>query len=43
MAANTVENSSVFSLIQMHQVTKGMQAVKLCFKKIFQFLTGSAG
>jgi len=44
---NTFENSSVFSLIQMHwlvvAVSKGMQAVKLCTNKILQFLTGDAG
>ena len=43
---NTFENSSVFSLIQMHclvvAVSKGMWAVKLCTNKILQFLTGDA-
>ena len=39
---NTVEdNSSIFCLIQMHIVSKGMRAVRVCIKKIVQFLTGS--
>ena len=45
MACNTVENSSVFSLIRMRwfAVSKDTRAVKICTSKILQLLTGGAG
>ena len=43
-SVDTVENSSVFSLIQPNAllaVSKGIRAVKLCSNKILQFLTNA--
>jgi len=43
---NIVENINVVFVIQIHMliaISKWMQAVKLCRRRILQFLTGSAG
>jgi len=43
-AGDTIEeNFSIFFLIQIGVISKGMWAVKQCSNKILQFLTGGGG